>query len=164
MEASKLELPQIKNTGFVQVVDNPFAQGHKILLVTGVAAEDTERAASDFVFRYWRHAKEAITSRVGVQSDEYTSVKDKKQLSKANNGDFYEIVTLNEIKPGQKIKIVVYCFSEPPTPASEKQVWVMSEIGRTLIGTTNKAGELFHTFEMPGTFEISVDDNSQSKK
>jgi hypothetical protein len=150
-----------KDAGWVTILDNPFSEGHKILLLSGADEKAVEKAASDFLYRYWRHAKDAITFRVGMHSEQYQAQPVREE---AEEDVPLELIIPDQARVGQKIRILVYRSSEPPGPATGKTVWLISNSSRTLLGETSTTGELFYTFEKTGRYEIQAGRSSQSKK
>jgi|GEM_PF-6292087 len=68
-----LELPE--GEGAVVVMQHPEEQGRFVVLITGSDDQGVQRAASDFVFRYWRHAKDATTFRSGMAPPEGAQIR-----------------------------------------------------------------------------------------
>lgn len=146
-----------KDAGIVRVVDNPFHSGSRILLVTGDSEEAVERAASDFLLRYWKNAKDAITFRVGMHSETAQTKEDE-----TDTEEVLEIVIPDKATVGEKIRLRVVRTTEPPGPAAGKPLWAYVDGEWISLGKTSGTGEVFYTFEKAGRYRVRVDKNRQT--
>ena len=149
-----LALPK-DNFGLVQIAENPYSEGRKLLLISGDTPEAIQKAASDFLFRYWRHAKDALTFRVGMHSEYYQLQKSTPPQSEEN--EFLQLSVPETVQAGQRVRILVYRTSEPPEPAAGEPVWSVFDGVETFLGETNATGELYYAFKKPGRYTIRID-------
>jgi hypothetical protein len=141
--------------GMVLTMPNPFGGAGSLLLVTGGDPEGIQKAASDFVYRYWRHAKDAVSFREGMPPVEMPPVEG--ALHEPQAPPPAGAVVLEgpeEVARGQSFRVVVLDPSEPPQPAGH--VALAARLDGTVVATatTNASGEAVFRLEAPGLYEI----------
>ena len=141
--------------GAVMMVESPFQEDRKILLVTGGDARGVEKASSDLIFRYWRHAKEAVSFREGMDpvESEWYAVEEPERPGSAH----LVIEGPAEARVGDEVRFAVLTATEPPSPAGEIRVRAVTNDGTEIdLGTTGSSGELSHRFEQAGDYRVEL--------
>ncbi|MCP4285775.1 MAG: hypothetical protein GY792_15170 [Gammaproteobacteria bacterium] len=147
----------LKDRGIISVCRSKIAQEQRIILITGNTKQLIERAASDFLYRYWRYAKDAITFRRGVEwylgssrKGPEGSKKTGEDVSVAVNVSLPDKALVNET-----IRIQVLSTTEPPGPIGNIVLRAKSDSGISLnLGTSDDSGEIIARFPKPGTYRI----------
>jgi hypothetical protein len=149
-------------------VDAPLGnRGVTWLVVTGADAGGVERAASDLLYRYWRHAKDATSFREGMPPIEGgwagTEPERKPASRKATTSTAparaFESITLRApptAKAGGEFRVIAMESAEPPGPAAGLTVgiWHGDECVQSVV--TNPTGEAVFRVTAPGDYEIRV--------
>jgi hypothetical protein len=136
--------------GMVLTIPNPLGQG-TLLLITGGDPEGVQKAASDFIYRYWRYAKDAVSFREGMPSIESDWIK-----TKASENDVQEIF-LKGPSVGvvdERIHIVVLEQAEPPGPVADIAISVYLDGKKIESIKSNSSGEVAFLLRLPGLYEI----------
>jgi len=153
--SSRLDVSALPTgTGAIEILNNPFAKGKKILLVSGHDETGVQKAASDFLYRYWRYAKDAITFRDGL--DSFTSDSGLALEKTLRAGAMLAIEGPAQAEVGQPILLRVLEMTEPPGPAAGVALRAVRQTQEILLGQTSASGEIRHTFTRRGTYEIGV--------
>lgn len=139
--------------GAVMAIDHPQEEGRFILLVTGRDPEGIQRAASDFIYRYWRFAKDAASFRDGMAPPE-GSLQAQPAPQAAASPEALVIEGPESARRGEDLRIRLMNTGEPPSPAAG--VLLKAEVnGRKLdLGRTDAGGELRTRLDRRGTYRV----------
>lgn len=152
--------------GLVTLVDAPLGQaGVKWLVVTGGDAEGVERAASDFLYRYWRFAKDSVTFRDGMppMDGSWTGAEPERAPPSASASaretalQSLSLQVPKTIRVGESFRVVALSSAEPPGPAVRVRVSVYRGKKRVQTGLSNAAGEVAFQLDEPGSYEVRAD-------
>lgn len=152
--------------GYVVRVDAPLGNaGTRWLVVTGGDAEGVERAASDFLYRYWRFAKDAVTFRQGMppMDGSWTGAEPERAPPSASASaretalQSLSLQVPKTIRAGEKFRVVALSSAEPPGPAVRVRLSVYRGKKRVQTGVSNAAGEVVFQIEDPGSYEVRAD-------
>lgn len=137
--------------GLVLTLPNPLGQG-TLLLITGGDPEGIQKAASDFIYRYWRFAKNAVTFREGMPSMESDWIK-----TKASEPNHVQKIVLEGPSAGvvdERIRIVVLEQAEPPGPVAGVTISVYLDGKKIESVKSNSSGEAAFRLKSPGLYEF----------
>lgn len=138
--------------GVVQVIHAPHDEDQMILVVSGADAEGVERAASDLLRRYWRHAAASVSFREGMPPIETTAAA---HAAPPQAGEILMIRGPEEAVVGEQIHLVVLTASEPPGPAGGVELIARAHPETAIrLGTSTATGELSVMFDEPGIYTI----------
>lgn len=144
-------------TGVVKIIANPYAEGSWILMITGANDKGIEKAASDLLYRYWRYAKDAMTFRMGAQTQGQEAKREEKD--EMDEDMSWDIQVPDQVKAKETVTIRVFRMTEPPVPAGNMEVWAVFDGKEVLVGTSNPAGELTCVFTESGRYELKLGKN-----
>ncbi len=139
------------NEGAIITLPNPVFEERTWLLVTGGDAEGVQRAASDFLYRYWRYAKDASSFREGMPPIEGEWESELSPVTERYTGD----VTLRlpkTVGAGEAFRVVALDDNEPPGPAAGVEIEVVREGERVRVGRTSSFGEAVFQLDEPGDY------------
>lgn len=157
-----------KDSGLVTRVDAPL--GHKgvvWLIVTGADTQGVERAASDFLYRYWRFAKDAVAFGADMPPIEgsWTGSESERKFPKVrkrNERDSTETRALaiqlpTSIGLSQEFRVTAIDSAEPPAPAEGVTIGVYRAGVILKSAVTNAAGEARFRIDQAGDYEIRIE-------
>jgi hypothetical protein len=152
--------------GYVVRVDAPLGNaGTSWLVLTGGDAEGVERAASDFLYRYWRFAKDSVTFRNGMPPMEgsWTGGEPERAAPSASASaretalQSLSLQMPKSIRVGESFRVVALSTAEPPGPAVRVRISVYRGKKRVQTGVSNAAGEVVFQLEETGSYEVRAD-------
>lgn len=171
LPASFPDLP--RGTGLVTRVNAPLGRKDVVwLVVTGADATGVERAASDFLYRYWRFAKDAIAFGDGMPPIDGSwtgSERERKPPRERRNTSRSAAESLSlglqlpaAIHVGKEFRALAIDSAEPPGPAAGVRVGVYRAGVLLHSAITNAAGESIFRLEEAGEYEIRIEQTPAS--
>jgi hypothetical protein len=156
-----------KGHGLVAQVKDPTGyKGTVWLIVTGADTYGVERAASDFLYRYWRFAKEAVPFRKGMPpvegswmgtEPERSIPRERTAAQTAASARSINLTLPAVIRVGQEFRAVAMDSAEPPGPAAGVRIGVY-RLGALLhSAVANGSGEARFHLDEAGDYEIRVE-------
>lgn len=140
----------------VTIIANLFGGEGSLLLVTGKDADGIQRAAADLLYRYWRHAKDAVSFREGMPPVEGEGIAEE-PTGPAVAAGAVALEGPASVPPGEAFRVVALDQAEPPAAIPGVLLTVWQDGAEVASARTDGSGEATFRLEAAGSYEIRAE-------